>query len=133
MAGFKSKEQLTEEKQAAARAALRFVHSGMRLGLGSGTTSECFIRLLGEEVRREALHISGIATSKDSERVARECGIPLLEPERGLALDIGVDGADEIGPDLQLIKGGGGALLREKVVARASRYFLVIADSSKIV
>jgi len=133
MGAFKSKEQLAEEKQAAAQAALKFVRSGMRLGLGSGSTSHDFIRLLGEQVRSGALRIEGIATSKDSERLARKCGIRLIEPERGLKLDLGVDGADEISPRLELIKGGGGALLREKVVERACRYFLVIADSSKLV
>ncbi|HVO62793.1 MAG TPA: ribose-5-phosphate isomerase RpiA [Terriglobales bacterium] len=129
----KTKEQLAEEKQAAARAALKFVRSGMKLGLGSGSTSHCFIKLLGEKVCHGALRVEGIATSIDSERLARECGIPLVEPSRGLKLDLGIDGADEIGPDLQLIKGGGGALLREKVVERACRYFLVLVDSSKIV
>ena len=133
MTALKSKEQLVEEKQAAARAALRFVRSGMRLGLGSGSTSHCFIRLLGEQVRSGALRVEGIATSGDSERLAQECGIPLIEPRCGLKLDLGVDGADEIGPELELIKGGGGALLREKVVERACKYFLVIADSSKLV
>jgi ribose 5-phosphate isomerase A len=133
MAVSKTKDQLADEKQAAARAALKYVRSGMRLGLGSGSTSHCFIRLLGEQARSGELRVSGIATSKDSERLARECGIPLIEPARALQLDLGVDGADEIGPDLELIKGGGGALLREKVVERACRYFLVIADSSKIV
>jgi ribose 5-phosphate isomerase A len=129
----KTREQLAEEKQAAARAALKFGRSGMRLGLGSGSTSHCFIRLLGERVRGGALQIEGIATSKDSGRLAQECGILLIEPARGLKLDLGVDGADEISPDLELMKGGGGALLREKVVERACRYFLVIADSSKLV
>jgi ribose 5-phosphate isomerase A len=89
--------------------------------------------LLGEKVRSGELRVEGIATSIDSERLARDCEIPLIEPARGLKLDLGVDGADEIGPDLDLIKGGGGALLREKVVERACRYFLVLADSSKIV
>jgi ribose 5-phosphate isomerase A len=133
MSASKTKEQLAEEKRAAARAALKFVRSGVRLGLGSGSTSHDFIRLLGEQVRSGALRIEGIATSKDSERLARECGIRLIEPARGLKLDLGVDGADEITPRLELIKGGGGALLREKVVERACRYFLVIADSSKLV
>jgi ribose 5-phosphate isomerase A len=105
----------------------------MKLGLGSGSTSHCFIKLLGEKVGTGELQIKGIATSTDSERLARECGIALIEPARGLKLDLTVDGADEIGPDLELIKGGGGALLREKVVERACRYFLVLADSSKIV
>lgn len=129
----KSKEQLAQEKGAAARAALKFVRSGMRLGLGSGSTSHVYIRLLGEQVRAGTLKVSGIATSKDSEQLARQVGIPLIEPARALKLDLAVDGADEIAPGLALIKGGGGALLREKVVERASQYFLVIADSSKLV
>ncbi len=133
MGASKTKEQLAAEKQVAARAALKFVSSGMRLGLGSGSTAHDFIRLLGEQVRCGALRVEGIATSKDSERLARESGIRLIEPARGLKLDLGVDGADEISPELWLIKGGGGALLREKVVERACRYFLVIADSSKLV
>ncbi|MBV8892442.1 MAG: ribose-5-phosphate isomerase RpiA [Acidobacteria bacterium] len=133
MAARKTKEQLAEEKEAAAQVALKFVRSGMRLGLGSGSTADCFIRLLGDQVRHGALRVSAIATSKVSERRAVECGIPLIRPVRGLTLDLGIDGADEISPDLELIKGGGGALLREKVVERACRYFVVIADSSKLV
>jgi ribose 5-phosphate isomerase A len=129
----KSKEQLAQEKQAVARTALRFVRSGMKLGLGSGSTSHCFIRALGQQVRSGNLIVEGIATSKESEEVAREAGIPLIEPARGLKLDFAVDGADEMDADLALIKGGGGALLREKVVEHESRYFLVIADSSKLV
>src|SRR5437879_4657502 len=129
----KTKDQLTQEKQVVARAALKFVRSGMRLGLGSGSTHHCFIRLLGEQVRAGELRVEGLATSKDSEGLARESGIPLIEPRRGLKLDLGIDGADEIDPDLELIKGGGGALLQEKVVERACRYFLVVADSSKLV
>jgi ribose 5-phosphate isomerase A len=112
MAISKTKDQLTQEKEIVARAALKFVRSGMRLGLGSGSTAHCFIRLLGEQVRGGELRVEGLATSKDSEWLARECGIPLIEPMRGLKLDLGIDGADEIGPDLQLIKGGGGALLQ---------------------
>ena len=128
-----SKAQLEKEKQAAAAAALRFVKPGMKLGLGSGTTSHHFIRFLGERVRRGELKVEGVATSKQSEELAREAGIPLIEVRRGLRLDLAVDGADEIGPELALIKGGGGAHLREKVVAAAADYFLVIADSSKLV
>jgi ribose 5-phosphate isomerase A len=119
------------EKRTVAEAALRWVRTGMRLGLGSGSTSHCFIEVLGERVRRGELSVEGIATSRDSEELARQSGIPLITPRRGLVLDLDVDGADEIAPDLSLTKGGGGALLREKVVARASRYFLVLADYSK--
>ena len=127
------KDQHDAEKRTVGEAALRWVRSGMRLGLGSGTTSHWFIKLLGERVRSGDLSVEGIATSRDSEELARECGIPLITPRQGLVLDLDVDGADEIAPDLSLIKGGGGALLREKVVARASRYFLVLADASKLV
>ena len=128
-----TKEQLDGEKEVVARAAVRFVKSGMKVGLGSGTTSHHFIQLLGERVRRGELSVEAIATSKQSEALARQVGIPLTEVRRGLRLDLAVDGADEIGPGLSLIKGGGGALLREKVVAAAADYFLVIVDSSKVV
>jgi ribose 5-phosphate isomerase A len=124
-------DQHDAEKRIVAEAALRWVRTGMRLGLGSGSTSHWFIKLLGERVRRGELSVEGITTSRDSEELARESGIPLITPRRGLVLDLDVDGADEIAPDLSLIKGGGGALLREKVVARASQYFLVLGDSSK--
>lgn len=127
------KDQHDAEKRTVAEAALRWVRTGMRLGLGTGSTSHCFIEVLGERVRRGELSVEGIATSQDSEELARQSGITLITPRRGLVLDLDVDGADEIAPDLSLIKGGGGALLREKVVARASRYFLVLADSSKLV
>jgi ribose 5-phosphate isomerase A len=125
------KDQHSAEKRAAGEAALRWVRTGMRLGLGSGTTSHCFIEALGERVQSGQLSVEGIATSRDSEQLARQSGITLITPRQGLVLDLDVDGADEIAPDLSLIKGGGGALLREKVVARASRYFLVLADASK--
>jgi ribose 5-phosphate isomerase A len=125
------KDQRDAEKHAVAEAALRWVRPGMRIGLGSGSTSHCFIKVLGERVRRGELGVEGIATSQESEELARQVGINLITPRRGLVLDLDVDGADEIAPDLSLIKGGGGALLREKVVAHASRYFLVLADSSK--
>jgi ribose 5-phosphate isomerase A len=125
------KDQHDAEKQAVAKGVLRWVRTGMRLGLGSGSTAHCFIELLGERVRRGELNVEGIATSQESEELARRSGINLITPARGLVLDLDIDGADEIAPDLSLTKGGGGALLREKVVARASRYFLVVADSSK--
>ena len=127
----KSVTQLDQEKQLAARSALEWVKSGMRLGLGSGSTAYHFIRFLGEKVQQGQIKVEAIAASRASETLARQFQIPLLDPERGLRLDLAVDGADEIGPGLSLIKGGGGALLREKVIARAADQFLVIADSSK--
>ena len=121
-----------QEKAQAATAALRWVRDGMVLGLGTGTTTAHFITQLGDRVR-QGLKVQGTATSLASEALARQVGIPLLEPRRGLTFDLAVDGADEFDPELRLIKGGGGALLREKVLETASRYLLVIADSSKLV
>jgi ribose 5-phosphate isomerase A len=126
----KTENQLEQEKQGAARAALRWVRDGMTLGLGSGTTSDYFISFLGELVRK-GLKVRAIASSTASEARARKVGIPVIAPHRGLRFDLTVDGADEIAPDLGLMKGRGGALLREKILAGASRYYLVIADSSK--
>lgn len=123
--------QIEGEKQAAARAALSWVQSGMKLGLGTGTTARYFIQFLGERVRQEALDIEAVASSVASEAQASNEGIRVISPRRGLRLDLGVDGADEIDPDLNLMKGHGGALLREKVLAQVSRRFVVIADSSK--
>jgi ribose 5-phosphate isomerase A len=129
----RSNEEVDGEKDAAARAALRFVQSGMVLGLGSGSTAAHFVTVLADRLRREGLRIEAVASSLKIAAQARQAGIPLIELRRGLRLDLDVDGADEIAPDLGLIKGAGGALLREKVLARASRRFLVIADSSKLV
>ena len=126
-------EILNQQKEQAARAALRYVRSGMVVGLGSGSTAARFIALLGERVARGELRILAVASSVRCGERAKSAGIPLREPSRGLAIDLAVDGADEIAPDLGLIKGAGGALLREKVLARASRRFLVIADASKLV
>jgi ribose 5-phosphate isomerase A len=117
-------------KRRAAAAALDFVEDGMRLGLGSGSTAAHFVRLLGERVH-DGLRIVGVATSGRTEDIAREAGVPLTTLEETPELDLDVDGADEIGPSLALIKGGGGALLREKIVASASKRMIVIADSAK--
>ena len=120
------------EKQLAAAAALRWVRDGMVLGLGSGSTSAQFIIQLGAAVQN-GLKVQGTATSLASEALARQSGIPLLEPRRGLRFDLTIDGADELDAQLRLIKGGGGALLREKTLETASNYLLVVADSSKLV
>lgn len=129
----KTKPQLESEKKLAAETVARWVPARARIGIGSGTTSGYFIRALGRRIREEGLEIEGIATSKASEKLARAEGIPLLGPARGLLLDFTVDGADELTPELHLIKGGGGKLFREKVIAHASKFLLVIADSSKAV
>lgn len=117
-------------KRRAAEAALAFVEDGMRLGLGSGSTAEHFVRLLGERVAG-GLKVLGVPTSGRTEALAKRVGVPLATLDGVTELDLDVDGADEIGPSLALIKGGGGALLREKIVANASRRMIVIADASK--
>jgi ribose 5-phosphate isomerase A len=119
------------KRQAAARA-LDYVRAGMRLGLGTGSTARHFVELLGARVR-DGLDVTGVATSEATEADARRAGVPLTTLEECPQLDLTVDGADEIGPDLALIKGGGGALLREKIVAAASAHMVVIADESKLV
>lgn len=101
------------------------------MGLGTGSTAEYFIRLLGRRVQEEGLSIQAVPTSKSSEQLARNMGIPLTSFQAITHLDVTVDGADEFDERLRLIKGGGGALLREKVVASASETYIIIVDSSK--
>ena len=120
-------------KQRAALRAMELVRPGMALGLGSGSTATLWIRLLGEQVRDHGLTIRAIASSEDSERLGRSFGIPIVTLEECPQLDLTVDGADEIAPGLGLIKGGGGKLLREKIVASATKLFAIIADDSKVV
>jgi ribose 5-phosphate isomerase A len=119
-------------KRAAAAKALEFVRPGMRLGLGTGSTAKHFVELLGERVRG-GLDVIGVPTSESTRADAERAGVALTTLDDTPELDLTVDGADEIGPDLTLIKGGGGALLREKIVAAASGRMLVIADDSKYV
>ena len=116
----------------AARKALEFIKDGMVVGLGSGSTATEFIKLLGQQVK-DGLKIRGIASSRASEELAASLTIPIVDFNTCPEIDVAVDGADEVTPDLALIKGGGGALLREKIVASASRRFIVVADSSKVV
>lgn len=118
------------QKRAAAARAMAFVEPGMRLGLGTGSTARHFIELLGERVR-DGLEILVVPTSEATRRHAERVGIALATLDEVPALDLTVDGADEIAPDLSLIKGGGGALLREKIVAASSSRMIVIADESK--
>jgi ribose 5-phosphate isomerase A len=119
-------------KHRAAEAALAYVKDGMRLGLGSGSTAALFVTLLGKRVA-DGLTVVGVATSDATADIARKSGVPLASLDDEPELDLDIDGADEIGPGLSLIKGGGGALLREKIVAEASRRMIVIADSGKTV
>lgn len=122
-----------QRKLEAAKSALELVQAGMTVGLGSGSTASVWIRLLGERVRDHGLAIRAIASSEDSEHLGRSFGIPIVTFEECGRLDLTVDGADEIAPGLALIKGGGGKLLREKIVASASEQFVVIADDAKVV
>jgi ribose 5-phosphate isomerase A len=119
-----------QEKEAAARASLRFVEDGQVVGLGTGSTAACFIRLLGDRVK-EGLRIRGIPTSVRSEALAKSLGIPLTNLDECPEIAVTVDGADEVDPQLRLIKGGGGALLREKIVASATKKLVIVADASK--
>ncbi len=119
------------KRQAAARA-LDWVRPGMRLGLGTGSTARHFVELLGDRVRA-GLDVVGVPTSEATRIDAERFGVPLTTLDDAPHLHVTVDGADEIGPGLALIKGGGGALLREKIVAAASDHMIVIADESKCV
>ena len=121
---------LDELKRQAAARALDYVASGMKLGLGTGSTARHFVELLGARVR-EGLDVIGVPTSEVTREDALRCGIRLTTLDEVDRLDLTVDGADEIDPALNLIKGGGGALLREKIVAAASDRMIVIADDSK--
>jgi ribose 5-phosphate isomerase A len=119
-------------KQDAARRAIEFVEPGMRLGLGTGSTARHFVDLVGEKVAA-GLDVRCVATSEATAAQAEALGIPLATLEELPELDLTVDGADEIDHELRLIKGGGGALLREKIVAAAYRQMAVIADATKLV
>jgi ribose 5-phosphate isomerase A len=119
-----------QEKEAAARASLRFIKDGQVVGLGTGSTAAHFIRLLGEQVKN-GFRIRGIPSSDRSGEQATSMGIPLTTLDECQQIDVTVDGADEVDPQLRLIKGGGGALLREKIVASATRQLVIVADATK--
>jgi len=119
-------------KRAAAARAIELVTPGMRVGMGTGSTANHFVELLAQRVR-DGLKIIGVPTSEATKTLAQTLGVPLTTLDQTPELDLTVDGADEIAPDLSLIKGGGGALLCEKIVAAASARMVVIADGSKLV
>lgn len=121
-----------EMKVKAAEAALGYVEDGMRLGIGTGSTAEEFVRLLAEKVHG-GLKVLGVPTSERTARLCVELGVPLKSLDELPELDLTIDGTDEVDGNLTLIKGGGGALLREKIVAAASAQVIVIADESKVV
>jgi ribose 5-phosphate isomerase A len=121
-------------KRQAAERALELIQSGMALGLGTGSTASHILRGLAERLRDGRLReIVGVPTSERTAALARELGVPLVTLEQRPLLDLALDGADEIDPALQLIKGLGGALLREKIVAAAAQRFVIVGDDSKLV
>jgi len=118
------------EKELAARASLAYIRDGNVVGLGTGSTAAPMVRLLAEKIRA-GMKVRGIPTSVQTEKLALSLGIPLTTLEEAPDVDVTIDGADEFDPGLRLTKGGGGALLREKILASASKQMVVIADSSK--
>ncbi|MGR3495538.1 ribose-5-phosphate isomerase RpiA [Citreimonas sp.] len=122
---------IDKAKYAAARRASDLVEDGMRVGLGTGSTAAWLVRCLGERVRDEGLRFRAVPTSARTAELARELGIEVIGLGDAGWLDLTIDGADEVDPDLSLIKGGGGALLHEKIVATASDRMVVIADAAK--
>lgn len=118
------------QKAMAAHKAMEFVQDGQILGLGTGSTVHHFLTALGQRVQ-QGLRVRGVPTSQATAVYARQLGIPLLSNEEPWDIDVAVDGADQVDPRLNLIKGGGGALLREKIVAKAAQQFIVIVDQAK--
>ena len=122
-----------ELKKKAAVRAVDFIESGMVIGLGTGSTANYAIKHIGEKIRSGKLrNVVGIPSSERSEILAQELNIPLADLEAQPAIDLTIDGADEVDPDLNVIKGGGGALLREKIIAQASNRNIIIVDESKL-
>ena len=122
---------IDKAKFVAAKRAAEFVEDGMRVGLGTGSTAAWLVRCLGEKVREEGMRFRGVPTSTRTAELAREGGIEVITLDEARWLDITIDGADEFDAELNLIKGGGGALLQEKIVATASDQMVVIADAAK--
>ena len=117
-------------KKAAALKAIEFVHDGMIVGLGTGSTAKHLLVALGERVHA-GMKLRGVPTSQETARLARESGIPLIDAEHQWEIDVAIDGADQVDPNFNLIKGGGGALLKEKIVAASARQFIVMVDHTK--
>ncbi|OQW36757.1 MAG: ribose 5-phosphate isomerase A [Nitrospira sp. SG-bin1] len=117
-------------KQEAALRAVEFVHDGMVVGLGTGSTAKHMVLALGEKVRR-GMKLRGVPTSAETAALARQAGIPLIDTENRWEIDVAIDGADQVDRDFNLIKGGGGALLKEKIVAASAKQFIVMVDHTK--
>ena len=128
-----SRDQQKLFKQLAAEKAVTMIESGMTVGLGTGSTAIFATRKVGELLqRRELVGITAVATSRATDEEARKLGIPMMDDSIPNAIDVTIDGADEVDPWFQLIKGGGGALLREKIVAQVSARMIVVVDESKL-
>lgn len=121
-----------EDKQMAAEASIQYIKDGMTVGLGSGSTVNFMLEKLAERIK-EGLTIKGIPSSLKTERFAKQLGIPLTDFSNTTKIDIAIDGADEVDPNLHLLKGGGGSLVREKIVDQAADRLIIIVDSSKTV
>jgi ribose 5-phosphate isomerase A len=117
-------------KRAAALAAVDYVKDGMVVGLGTGSTAKHLVMALGEKVRA-GLQIRGVSTSQETASLAAHCGIALIDHETRWSIDVAIDGADQVDPSFNLIKGGGGALLKEKIVAASAKQFVVLVDHTK--
>lgn len=122
---------IDKAKFVAARRAVDFVQPGMKLGLGTGSTAAWMVRCLGERIREEGLRVVGVPTSSRTAELARQVGVPIMSLDEAKWLDLTIDGADEFDENLALIKGGGAALLQEKIVATASDQMIVITDAAK--
>jgi len=122
---------IDKAKFVAAKRAVDFVENGMRLGLGTGSTAAWMVRCLGERIREEGLRVTGVPTSSRTAVLARQVGVPIMSLDEAKWLDLTIDGADEFDANLNLIKGGGAALLQEKIVATASDQMIVITDAAK--
>ncbi len=125
-----SQQAQDQQKEAAAKESLRFIRDGQIVGLGTGSTATLAVKLIGERVKA-GLKIKGIPTSARTEELAKQLGIPLVTLDEYQQIDVTIDGADEINPQLQLIKGGGGAMLREKIIASATKQMVVVGDATK--
>jgi len=121
---------LDQLKKAAALKAVEFVRAGMVVGLGTGSTAKHMIMALGDKVRA-GMNLRGVSTSQETAVLAKQAGIPLIDTENRWEIDVAIDGADQVDPHFNLIKGGGGALLKEKIVAASSKQFIVMVDHTK--
>lgn len=121
---------LDSMKRAAALSAIDYVHDGMVVGLGTGSTAKHMVLALGEKVKA-GMRLRGVPTSQETAALAKQCGITLIDSENRWVIDVAIDGADQVDPAFNLIKGGGGALLKEKIVAASAKQFIVLVDHTK--